>query len=71
MAGAVLIISQLIKSKADVQLAHEERLCKESGACTDTGFWLKVASIGVIGWLAWDKLGLREAAASARRKLSK
>lgn len=61
VAGAVLIVSQLISSKAALAELKEENRCKESGGCTDTGFWLKVASIGVIGWLAWDKMGIREA----------
>ena len=60
VAGAVLVISQLIASKADVAKEKERLRCVESGACTDTGFWLKFASIGIIGWIAWDKMGLRE-----------
>jgi hypothetical protein len=60
VAGAVLIISQLISSKADVAKEKERLACVVSGACTDSGFWLKVASIGVIAWLAWDKLGLKD-----------
>ena len=68
VAGVVLVLSQLIQSRADVQIAKEERLCKESGACTDEGFWLKIASVSVLGWLAWDKMGLREAAKDAFKK---
>jgi len=70
VAGAVLIISQLISSKAKLLELKENNRCIESRACTDTGFWLKLASVGVIAWLAWDKLGLREAAASARRRIT-
>jgi hypothetical protein len=68
VAGAALVISQYIKSKADVAMEQERLRCIESGACTDSGFWLKVASIAVIGWLAWDKMGLREAVNKRTRK---
>jgi len=68
VAGVVIVLSQLIKSKADIAKAREERICKESGACTDTGFWLKLASVSVLGWLAWDKMGLREQYKKAFKK---
>lgn len=61
VAGVVLVASQFIKSKADVALKKEEMRCVESGACTDSGFWLKVGAISLTAWLAWDKFGLREA----------
>jgi hypothetical protein len=60
VAGVVIVLSQLIKSKADVIKEKERLRCIEAGACTDTGFWLKLASVSVLGWLAWDKMGLRE-----------
>jgi hypothetical protein len=65
VAGVVLVISQWIKSKADLAMEQEKTRCIQSGACTDEGFWLKWGAIAVIGWLAWDKFGLREA---VRRK---
>ncbi len=68
VAGAALVVSQYIKSKADVAMEQERLRCIESGACTDSGFWLKVASIAVIGWLAWDKMGLREAVNKRTKK---
>jgi hypothetical protein len=60
IAGVVLVLAQLIKSKADVAVETERLRCIESGACTDAGFWLKVGSIAVVAWLAWSKLGIRE-----------
>jgi hypothetical protein len=60
VAGIVLIISQMIKSKAEVQKEQERLRCIESGACTDSGFWLKVGGIAITAWLVWDKFGLRE-----------
>lgn len=61
LAAVVLVISQVIKSKADVAKERERIRCIQSGHCTDYGFWLKVASVGIVGWLAWDKFGIREA----------
>jgi hypothetical protein len=69
VAGVVLVISQYIKSKADVEKEKEHMRCIESGACTDSGFWLKVGAVAVVGWLAWDKFGLREAVERGKRKL--
>lgn len=68
IAGAVLVISQMIKSKADVEKERERLRCIEAGACTDSGFWLKVGAIAVTGWLAWDKFGLREAVEKRTKK---
>jgi len=69
VAGAVFVLSQYISSKAEVEKEKERLRCVQAGACTDSGFWLKIASVAVLGWLAWDKFGLREAAAKGRRKL--
>lgn len=65
IGGIVLVLSQAIKSKADLAAQKEENRCIESGACTDSGFWLKVASVSVIAWILWDKVGLKEAAQGA------
>lgn len=65
--GVVLVIGQMIKSKADVAKEKEKLRCIESGACTDSGFWLKVAAIATVGWLAWDKFGLRESVAKRKK----
>ena len=59
VAGAVLVLTHLISTKADVAMQKEEIDCIQSGKCTDYGFWLKMGSIAVIGWIAWDKLGLK------------
>jgi len=61
VAGAALVLSQHIKSKADIAKEKARLECIKSGECTDSGFWLKVGSIAVIAWLAWDKMGLKEA----------
>lgn len=68
IAGIVLVISQYIKSKADVAKEQERIRCIESGACTDSGFWLKVGAVSLTAWLAWDKFGLREAVQKRKRK---
>lgn len=68
VAGVVLVLSQMIKSKADVEKEKERLRCIESGACTDSGFWLKVGAIAVTAWLAWDKFGLREAVEKRKKR---
>jgi len=50
-----------ISSDADVAKHKEEELSIRSGARTDSGFWLKMAGIAVVGWIAWDKLGVKKA----------
>jgi hypothetical protein len=69
IAGVVLVLSQLIKSKAELAAQKERnRFCAESNTCTDSGFWLKWTGIVIVGWLAWDKFGLREAVEKRKRK---
>jgi len=53
-------ISQKIKSDAAAAAEHERIECIKAGKCTDTGFWMKFGAIAVVGWIAWDKMGLRE-----------
>ena len=60
--GGVLLFTTTswISNRAEVEKEKERMLCVRSGACTDYGFWLKVASVAVVGWFVWDKVGLRE-----------
>lgn len=60
VGGVVLLLSSVVRSFADVAKEKERIRCIQAGACTDTGFWVKAAAVGVIGWLAWDKLGLKD-----------
>lgn len=69
IAGIVLVISQFIKSKADVEKERERLRCIQAGACTDTGFWLKVGAIAITSWLAWDKFGLREVVDKRKKRM--
>jgi hypothetical protein len=68
IAGVVIVLSQIVKSKADVAKHQADMQCIQSGHCTDTGFWLKVASVSVLAWLAWDKFGVRERVVKWRSK---
>lgn len=54
----LLTITSIISSRADVQKEKEHLECIKSGACTDFGFWLKAASVVVLSWFAWEKLGI-------------
>lgn len=58
VGGAVLIISAVVKNMADVAKEKERLRCIREGACTDSGFWIKIGAVAFLGWLAWDKLGL-------------
>jgi len=55
-----MVITIKIRSDADVAKEREKFECIQSGKCTDSGFWLKAAAIGIGGWFLWDKAGLRE-----------
>jgi len=61
IVGAVfLTVTSAISSAADVAKDHEEKACIQAGACTDYGFWLKAGGIGLLAWMAWTHMGLRE-----------
>lgn len=60
VGAAALVLTTMIRSNADVAKEREKYECIRSGKCTDSGFWLKVGAVAVVGWLAWDKLGVRE-----------
>jgi len=61
VVGLVLMtIMSKIRNDADVAKEKEHIECIKSGACTDYGFWLKIGGIALVGWIVWDKMGLRE-----------
>src|SRR5262249_44336065 len=60
VGGIALVLTTLIRSNAETAQEKERLQCIQSGACTDYGFWLKVAGIATVGWILWDKVGLRE-----------
>jgi len=64
-AVIVLTVSAAISNRAEIQKEKERIECIKAGACTDSGFWIKVASIGFIGWMLWDKAGLGKRIKSA------
>jgi hypothetical protein len=62
VVGMVLfVVMGKIGSDADLAAQKEENRCIETKACTDSGFWLKMGAIAVVGWIAWDKLGIKKA----------
>lgn len=68
VVGAIaFVITSQIRSSADVAKEKERLACVEAGKCTDSGFWMKVGAITLVGWIAWDKFGLRERVASFRK----
>jgi len=58
VGGIVLVLTTLIRSNADQQMEQERLQCVQSGACTDSGFWLKVGAVAVVGWIVWEKFGV-------------
>jgi len=67
VAALAWVISRAIQSQADLAAEKERLRCIEAGACTDSGFWMKAGAVAIIGWLAWDKFGLKEAAGRLQR----
>lgn len=62
VVGMVMFtIMSKISNDADLAELKEHNRCIESGACTDSGFWLKMGAAAVVGWIVWDKLGARKA----------
>jgi hypothetical protein len=59
VVGAIaFVITSSIRSSAETAAEHERYECIKAGKCTDTGFWLKMGAIAMIGWLVWDKAGV-------------
>jgi hypothetical protein len=54
-------IMSKISSDADLAELKENNRCVETGACTDSGFWLKMGGVAVVAWIAWDMLGVKKA----------
>lgn len=61
-------ITSVVKTQAEAQAEKEHTECIKSGACTDYGFWLKVAGVAVVGWILWDKVGLGDRIKGALKK---
>lgn len=69
VVGAIaLVLTTVIRSQAEVAKEREHYECVKAGKCTDSGFWLKVAAVGLVGWFVWDKAGLRERVAGMKRR---
>lgn len=70
--GAVVLFTatSYISNRAEVE-KEKARLayCKSSNNCTDYGFWLKSAGVVVLGYFAWEKLGVKERVATLQKKI--
>lgn len=62
------VIMTSIRTSADVAKEREKLECIKSGACTDSGFFLKLGAVAVVAWLVWDKMGLGERVKGALAK---
>ncbi len=57
--GAIAFVAiTAIRSAADVAKEREQLECVKAGKCTDSGFWLKIGALAVVGWIVWDKMGV-------------
>ncbi len=62
VVGMVMFtIMSKISSDADLAELKEDNRCIETGASSDSGVGLKMAGVAVVGWIAWDKLGVKRA----------
>jgi hypothetical protein len=69
IVGMVLFtVLSKISSDADVLKHREEEISKREGVTGFSSELLKYSLIAVGVWVVWDKFGLKEAAAKARRK---
>jgi hypothetical protein len=59
VGGLLLAITTTIRTVADVAKDREEKACVAAGACTDSGFWLKIGGISMLVYVAWQ-MGLGE-----------
>jgi len=59
VGGLLLAITTTIRTVAEVAKDREEKACIQAGACTDSGFWLKVGGISMLVYIAWQ-MGLGE-----------
>ncbi len=65
VGGVAFVVATAIRSQADLAKERERLECVKAGKCTDTGFWLKIGGMAVVGWIVWDKMGVGERVARA------
>ena len=58
----LVLLTVVIKIKTDADDAADQREHQAimAGKATDSGFWLKMAGIGIVAWLLWEKFGLKK-----------
>lgn len=64
LAGAgvlLLTLTSFISNRAEVQREKLRIECEKAGECSRTSETvLKVLAVGVVGWFAWEKMGLKK-----------
>jgi hypothetical protein len=69
VVGAIaFVITSSIRSSAERAAEHEKYECIKAGKCTDTGFWMKLGGIALVGWIIWDKAGLGDRLMRLKKK---
>jgi hypothetical protein len=59
VGGLLLAITVTVSTVANVAKDREEKACIQAGACTDSGFWIKVGGVSMLVYIAWQ-MGLGE-----------
>lgn len=59
VGGALLAVTTVVRSMAELAERREYYACVKSGACSDEGMWLKWGGIAALAYVAWQ-LGLGE-----------
>jgi hypothetical protein len=72
LAGAgvlLLTITSFISNRAEVQKEKLRIECEKAGECSRTNdIIVKVGVIGLVGWFAWEKMGLKQKFGSPKRR---
>jgi hypothetical protein len=57
LGGVLLVLMFGISSAAEVAKEKERLACVREGACTDSGFWVKMAAVAGLGYVGWRMYG--------------
>ena len=59
VGGLLMAVTTAIRSSAETAQEKEYLACVRAGACTDSGFWIKVGGVSMLVYIAWQ-MGLGE-----------
>ena len=59
VGGLLMAVTTAVRSSAETAQEKEYLACVRAGACTDSGFWIKVGGVSMLVYIAWQ-MGLGE-----------